>query len=201
MRLSHLTGGVLALFLAAPAIAQTAPGAPAVQPPAQVTSPAPPETPAPAAPSAQPEPAPGASTTVPAPPTSSDEATGHIPPPAPNKGEVVFFRIGAYAGAGVWFKIRDNGQELGKLTNASWFAVPVDPGKHTFTAATENQTKLTLEIDPGETYYVRGTVHMGLLVGEPSLSPADASMFELHYKHMHPHGDPPATSPAAKPES
>lgn len=78
----------------------------------------------------------------------------------------------------------------------------MDPGVHTFTSATENKTKLTLEIDAGETYYVRGTLHMGLLLYEVSLSPADDAMFELHYKHMHQRpagGDAGEVEDAAKP--
>lgn len=111
-------------------------------------------------------------------------ATGHIPPPPKGKGQVVFFRPGAYAGAAVWYKVRENAVELGKLTNQSYFVAVVDPGTHTFTASTENKTKLKLEVDDGETLYVRGAVQMGILVGEPNLTPSDQALFEKHYAHM-----------------
>lgn len=112
-------------------------------------------------------------------------ATGHIPPPPAGKAQVVFFRTGAYVGAAVSYKVREQGIELGKLNNASYFVAVVDPGPHTFTAATENKNVLKLELDDGETQYVRGTVQMGFLVGEANLTPADQGMFELHYAHMH----------------
>jgi hypothetical protein len=85
----------------------------------------------------------------------------------------------------VSYKVREQGIELGKLNNASYFVAVLDPGPHTFTAATENKNVLKLELDDGETQYVRGTVQMGFLVGEANLAPADQAMFELHYAHMH----------------
>jgi len=109
----------------------------------------------------------------------------HIPPPPAGKSQVVFFRTGAYAGAATWFKVRENGAELGKLSNQSYFVAVLPPGPHTFTAATENQTKLKLELDDGETYYVRGTLQMGILMAEPNLAPADQVLFEKHFSHMH----------------
>lgn len=137
-----------------------------------------------------------------APPTVAAPA-GHIPPPKAGKSQVVFFRTGAYMGAATWFKIRENGVELGKMSNQAYFVVTLDPGPHTFTATTENKTKLKLELDDGETYYVRGTLQMGILMAEPSLAPADLAMFEDHYSHMHLAKTPDAAkaSEAAAPKS
>jgi hypothetical protein len=126
-----------------------------------------------------------ATTAAPAPAPQIAQPAGHIPPPPAGKSQVVFFRTGAYMGAATWFKVRENGEELGKLSNQSYFVAVLDPGPHTFTAATENQTHLKLELDPDETYYVRGTLQMGLLLYEPNLQPADPELFEKHYTHMH----------------
>ena len=46
-------------------------------------------------------------------------STSHIPPAPAGKSQVVFFRTGAYMGAATWFKVRENGVELGKLSNQS----------------------------------------------------------------------------------
>ncbi|HEY1928140.1 MAG TPA: DUF2846 domain-containing protein [Caulobacteraceae bacterium] len=163
---------------------------------AQDTTPAAPPTPA--APAAQANPAVPA---APAPAPESAQPAGHIPPPPAGKSQVVFFRTGAYMGAATWFKVRENGAELGKLSNQSYFVAVLDPGSHTFTAATENQTHLKLELDPDETYYVRGTLQMGVLLYEPNLQPADAELFEKHYNHMHVVKFVPADTPneVAKP--
>ena len=37
---------------------------------------------------------------------------------------------------------------------------------------------LTIDADPGETYYVQGSVGMGLMVGRPNLAPSDQAAFE-----------------------
>jgi len=128
---------------------------------------------------------------------AGDLAEGHVPTPPPGKSQVVFFRTGAYAGAAVWYNVRENGVVLGKLGNQAWFPVTLDPGVHTFTAATENRTSLRLELEPGETQYVRGTVQMGFLMGEPKLAPGDKAMFEEHYAHMKQAAAPAAQTDAA----
>ena len=152
--------------------------------PAQAHDAEPTATPTPAASSSSPT-SPVAGSAAPAAAETPPAGTGHIPPPPAGKAQVVFFRTGAYAGAAVSYKVREQGVELGKLNNASYFVVVLDPGPHTFTAATENKNVLKLELDNGETQYVRGTVQMGFLMGEANLTPADQSMFELHYAHMH----------------
>jgi hypothetical protein len=130
-------------------------------------------------------------------------AAGHIPPPPAGKSQVVFFRTGAYMGGATWFKIRESGAELGKLSNQAYFVAVLDPGPHTFTAATENKTTLKMELDADETYYVRGTLQMGVILYEPNLAPADQDLFEKHYAHMHVVRfiEPEAPKDAAKPAS
>lgn len=39
----------------------------------------------------------------------------------------------------------------------------------------EAKDVLNLEIEPGETYYVVGSVSMGLMVGRPNIAPSDAA--------------------------
>ncbi len=116
---------------------------------------------------------------------SAPAPAGHIPPPPKGKAQVVFFRTGAYMGAATWFKVRENGAEVGKLSNQSYFVAQFDPGPHTFTAATESKNTLKLELDDGVTTYVRGTLQMGVILYEPNLAPADEALFEKHYDHLH----------------
>jgi hypothetical protein len=144
-----------ALFATTPAFAQTAPS-PAPVTPAPVTLA--PVTPAPA---------------------------GPVAAPPPGKGQIVFFRPSGFIGMALYFKIRENGTELGKLTNGAYFVATVDPGKHTYDAQTENKDTLTLEVDDGETYYVKGGMKMGLIVYEASITPSDQATFEQAFKHLH----------------
>jgi hypothetical protein len=42
----------------------------------------------------------------------------------------------------------------------------------------EAKDVLTIEVEAGETYYVKGTIGAGILAGRPNLSPSDAATFE-----------------------
>ena len=145
-------------------------------------------------------------TTQPAPSATPSAAPAHpkggfqsidIPAPPDGKGEVVFFRKSGLQGSAVWFKVRENGAELGKLTSGVYFVSVEDPGAHTFTAATENKDTLKLEVDPGETYYVEGRVTMGMFIGEANLSPSDEATFQKNANHLK--AATPVATASAKP--
>jgi len=101
-----------------------------------------------------------------------------LPAPPDGKGLVVFFRKPAFQGSAVWFKVRENGVELGKITPGVYFVAVADPGEHTYTAATENKDSLKLQVDAGETYFVEGTITMGFFIGEANLTPSDEAAFD-----------------------
>jgi len=170
-----------------PAVVATPPAAP--NPPA-----APDSSPAPAPPAAATPAAPAPSASVPAP------VTGSIAPPPTGKGQVVFFRPSGFVGMAVWFNVRENGVALGKLSNGTYFVQVVDPGPHTYTAATENKNVLHLEIDDGETYYVRGSTQMGVLIAEADMTPSDQATFEKAFKRMHLAKPPAPAKPAPGPD-
>ena len=110
----------------------------------------------------------------------STEATNiPIPPPPPGQGQVVFFRGHTLLGTAQWFKVRENGQALGKLTNGAYFVQPETPGVHSFTAKLEPELKdtLHLQIDPGQTYFVEGTLTAGLVLSAADLVPSTADKF------------------------
>ena len=141
---------------------------------------APAESAAPTAPAA---PAPVAPATPAAPAAAVSE--GHIPPPPAGKGQIVFFRKSSISGMAVSFTVKENGVGLGNLSNGAYFVKVEDAGPHTFTAATENKNVLHLEVDDGETYYVKGSIQMGFMIGEANISPSDQATFDKAYKGMH----------------
>ena len=97
--------------------------------------------------------------------------------PAGGMGTIVFFREKKFAGGGVSFKVREGDKELGKLSSGTYFIAQVPAGAHTYVVHSEAKDVLNLEVEPGETYYVRGSVSIGVMVGHPNLSPSDASTF------------------------
>lgn len=111
---------------------------------------------------------------APAPAASS----GLVGAPPEGKGQIVFFRPSKFVGSAIGFKVREGTTELGKLRSGKYFVAPVEPGTHEYTVHSETKDVLTLEVEAGETYYVQGTITMGVLAGRPNLSPSDATTFD-----------------------
>jgi hypothetical protein len=119
-----------------------------------------------------------------------------IPPPPRGQGQVVFFRARNAANFGTWFNVRENGEALGKLSNGAYFIARFTPGEHTFTATLEPEFKdrLTLKVDPGETYYVEGTMTHGAVIGVADLTPSDKAHFDAVSREL----DASAAQPRAR---
>jgi hypothetical protein len=163
-------GSATAMAQDAPASAQAAPAESAV--PAES-----------AAPAAQPEQATPAAQAAP----SQKAAGDSVAPPPTGKGQVVFFRPSKFSGAALSFSVHEGDKGVGKLGNGSYFIDVSDPGAHTFTIQSEAKDSLTLEVEAGETYYVKQTIGMGIVMGRPHLSPVtkeefDASKLKLSTK-------------------
>jgi hypothetical protein len=97
---------------------------------------------------------------------------------AASTGTVVFFREKKFAGAAVSYKVRENGIELCKLKSGTFCSVEAPSGKHEYVVHSEAKDVLTLEVEPGETYYVVGGISVGFLAGHPNLSPSDKGAFD-----------------------
>ena len=100
-----------------------------------------------------------------------------IPAPAGDFANVVFFRESKFVGSMVSFKVREGEQELGKLSSGTYFVAQVPAGAHAYTVHSEAKDVLNLEVERGETYYVQGSISMGVMVGRPNLAPSDAATF------------------------
>ncbi|WP_374556783.1 DUF2846 domain-containing protein [Thermomonas sp.] len=112
-------------------------------------------------------------------PTPVASATSSMIGAAPEgKGQIVFFRPSKFMGAAIGFIVREGQTELGKLRSGNYFVAAVEPGTHEYTVHSEAKDVLTLEVEAGETYYVQGSISMGVMAGRPNLSPSDRAAFE-----------------------
>jgi hypothetical protein len=101
----------------------------------------------------------------------------------PTTGVVVFFREKKFAGGAIAFKVREGTTELGRLPNGSYFTITARPGKHEYVVHSETRDVLTLEVEPGETYFVSFNLGFGVALYRPNLSPSDRQRFiKLHDK-------------------
>ena len=169
-----------AILLASPAAhAQdaAAPAAPAT--PAAADSAPPATTEAPAASAAPAAPA-AAEAPAAAPATAN---AGLIGEPPAGKGQIVFFRpIGP--GIAIGCGVHENGAKISGLGFSKYFVLPADPGTHKYMVESEAKDVLTLEVESGETYYVKCSIGMGLIVGRPNLSPSDKAAFDKKSKGL-----------------
>ncbi|MEG1681292.1 MAG: DUF2846 domain-containing protein [Stenotrophomonas sp.] len=105
-------------------------------------------------------------------------AQGGLIAPAPaDKAQIVFFRPSKFTGGAIGFKVREGEQELGKLRSGNYFIHLAEPGTHEYTVHSEAKDVLTMEVEEGETYFVQGTITMGVFAGRPNLSPSDEGTF------------------------
>lgn len=114
------------------------------------------------------------------PPAAAPEtvaSNGRIAPAPADKAQIVFFRPNKFVGGAVGFKVREGEQELGKLRSGNYFIHFAEPGTHHYTVHSEAKDVLTMEVEEGETYFVQGTITMGVLAGRPNLSPSDEATF------------------------
>jgi len=107
---------------------------------------------------------------------AADQADSRVPAPPAGKGVIVFFRP---FGAGMALNpmVREGADDIVKLGTNSYFVYVADPGAHAFEVKSEATDTLHMEVDAGETYYVKETIGMGVVVGRPHLTPSDAATF------------------------
>lgn len=103
--------------------------------------------------------------------------SGAIPAPAPGKGQVIFYRTSAM-GALLGCTARENNVEVVRLGVGKYYIVSVAPGVHEYSAKSiESKDKLKLEVEDGETYFVKCSIAMGFMSGRPKLSPSTEAEF------------------------
>lgn len=123
-----------------------------------------------------------------APADQAAQAAPIVIPAAPaDKGQIVFYRPGGGGGlVGCMVREGEGAAEthISKLTGNRYFTILATPGVHKYWVKSEATDRLNLEIEPGETYYVKCKITMGFMVGRPNLSPSDVAEFEKYKKKL-----------------
>ena len=104
---------------------------------------------------------------------SSHAFAASLPEVKSDKGLVVFYRSKTMKGAAVHLLVRTSDGAAGNLTNGSMFYQYYEPGQRTFDVSTPSvagSDLITLDINAGEVYFVRGEILIGWPVGRPKLS-------------------------------
>jgi len=116
------------------------------------------------------------------------EAEGEltIPAPPPGKGQVLFYRTGGISGAALGCAVFDVGaaDKLSSLGAGKYFILVSDPGPRSFTVKSlETKDALTLEIEEGETQFVRCKIKTGFMSGRADIGPSTETEFRTKHKN------------------
>ena len=89
-----------------------------------------------------------------------------------NSGVIHVYRPSAFAGGGIRPTLYTNKGKtsLATIHPGGYFTYFAKPGEVDLSAATETESSITLDIKPGQVYYVKLTIGIGLLVGRPHLT-------------------------------
>lgn len=87
-----------------------------------------------------------------------------------NTALVYFYRPSGFVGGAVAYDIKtEDNNVVTTLHSGGYFPYYSKPGEHEFWARTEARSSVTLDVKPGEVYFVKGTVGVGFFVGRPHL--------------------------------
>ena len=86
-----------------------------------------------------------------------------------NSGLVYFYRPSSFYGFAASYDIKNDDTVITTLYNGGYYPYFSTPGEKEFWAKTESKSSITLDVKIGQTYYVKGEVGVGFLVGRPHL--------------------------------
>ena len=89
-------------------------------------------------------------------------------PPA-DHGVVYVYRDFNLIGGGASYMVQVNGVPAAYLPSHGYFVYFAKPGEVEFSARTEAKTSVTLDVEAGKTYFIKGTIGVGVFVGHPHL--------------------------------
>jgi len=94
---------------------------------------------------------------------------------------VYVYREAGFVGGGVSYMVRANDVEVSTLPAGGYFVYHAVPGEIEFSAKTEARTSVTIDAEAGKTYYIKGTIGVGVFVGHPHLAvvPNDVGAREI----------------------
>lgn len=100
-----------------------------------------------------------------------------VPAPPAGMGQIVFYRS-SRMGALISCRVREGGEVVNKLPPGKYFIHQTTPGIHEYAVKSEAKDMLRIEVEEGETQYVRCAINAGIGVGRPNLSPQSRADFD-----------------------
>ena len=118
---------------------------------------------------------------------AQEASAPQTPPAKQSKGTVYVYRYKQFVGSALAPSVYCDEAQLARMDNGRYFAVAVEPGKHTF-YSNDKQAGLALDVKPGEKYFMRIELVAGMMKGHGRLilmAPEQGS-YELSSKKLKP---------------
>ena len=93
-----------------------------------------------------------------------------LPEAKPDKGLVIFYRLSAFKGKAIRFNLNHAEGSLGQLLSGTYLYRYLEPGEHKFWSQAISQDSITIIVEAGNKYYVKGEVAMGVFAGRPQFT-------------------------------
>lgn len=109
---------------------------------------------------------------------STTMSVAHAAQAGPGQAQVIFHRPDVMKARATRFNISQNGQPIGQLLAGTTIELALDPGTYTFVASAaslDGQDSITLTVEPGKTYRVKGEVLWSWPVGRPKFTDVSES--------------------------
>lgn len=104
------------------------------------------------------------------------------------KAQVVFWRPGSIMGMALGCTVREgegaDEVEVARLGAGKYWVHTAEPGKHVYYTTGEATDRLNMELEDGETYFVRCSIGMGIMSGRAQVSPSDRATFTERARKM-----------------
>ena len=93
-----------------------------------------------------------------------------LPEAKQDKGLVVFYRLSGFKGKAIRFNLNHSEGSMGQLLSGTYLYKYLEPGDHRFWSQAISQDSITVNVEAGKIYYVKGEVKMGVLAGRPQFT-------------------------------
>ena len=96
--------------------------------------------------------------------------TASLPAAKPDQGLVIIYRVSAFKGKAVRFNVNHAEGTLGQLLSGTYLYKHLEPGAHSFFVqgvSLDGQDSISVNVEAGKTYYIKGEVLMGWPAGRP----------------------------------
>ncbi len=90
--------------------------------------------------------------------------------PQQDTAQVYIYRPTSIIGGGTNYTVMENETPITKLYNGGYYTYSTKPGVKKIWAETESRSEISTNLKKNQTYFFKGEVSMGVLIGRPKLT-------------------------------